>query len=367
MTRCRVHVLFESSSDGRPYASSHIRLLRPLTHPALHHAVQLSSGPALAAEEVDIVIVDRLWRSDVTLDGAAALIEEIRQRGARLLYSLDDNLLALKGERKDFDLTQARQDVLMAFLQHADLVVVSTDRLRDVIRPFSRNTLVIPNYLDERLLAGGRDRARGSVHIDSGVLRRQAGRMTIGYMGTRTHDVDLRMIAPALRNVCNRHDGRVAVELVGVMTRSETLSLLHGLPCRVIEPGAVYTEYPAFLPWFVATCRWDIALAPLADTELNRCKSDIKFLDYAALGAAGLYSRVPAYAETVQHGITGLLVDENPDAWEDAIEHLIARPARAMAMGALAQRYLFGRRVLAATPGARAWLDALTICHTGSE
>ncbi len=53
----------------------------------------------------------------------------------------------------------------------------------------------------------------------------------------------------------------------------------------------------------------------------------IKFLESAAVGAAGIYSRLPPYTEHVTHAETGLLVENRPEAWWSALEQLYADAA----------------------------------------
>ena len=49
----------------------------------------------------------------------------------------------------------------------------------------------------------------------------------------------------------------------------------------------------------------DLALVPLADTVFNRCKSAIKYLEYAACGVPGVFSGVTPYTQAVEHGARG--------------------------------------------------------------
>jgi glycosyltransferase involved in cell wall biosynthesis len=109
--------------------------------------------------------------------------------------------------------------------------------------------------------------------------------------------------------------------------------------------------------WFTSRIRWDVALAPLRDNAFTRCKSDIKLLDYSAIGAAGIYSRVPAYATSVRHGVTGWLTDNHPDAWFEALRTLLGDPALRRRIGASARASLYAERTLARSLGA--WTRAL--------
>jgi len=63
----------------------------------------------------------------------------------------------------------------------------------------------------------------------------------------------------------------------------------------------------------------DCGLAPLHNTVFNRCKSTLKWLEYSAMGLPTIASNVVPYKHSIEHGITGYLVDNNPEAWTEAI------------------------------------------------
>jgi processive 1,2-diacylglycerol beta-glucosyltransferase len=354
VNRYRLHVLYEHGSNGRPYASSYIRLLRPFTHPAVSTKVEMTAGIEFDGRPVDAVVVDRLWRPHIGLTTAQRLVASIRSAGARFIYTLDDNLFELVREHKDWRPTDAQLQALKFFLQEADRVVVSTPALCEAVAPYTSRVTVIANLLDERLL---KQRYPPAVYFAHRVASRytRSRRMTIGYMGTLTHDDDVSLILPVLRRVCDRRPGRVQIEILGVIGHPETLEKLAGLPIQFLTPPN--SEYPLFLRWFAGACRWDIGLAPLENTVFNSYKSDIKFLDYAAIGAAGIFSRTKGYAASVRHGQTGLLIEDHAEAWEDALETLLQRRSRAFSLGFRAQTYLYRHRTL--LRGGREWLDML--------
>jgi processive 1,2-diacylglycerol beta-glucosyltransferase len=341
MTRRRLHVLYEWGDDLRPHGSAYIRLLRPLSHPAVQGALDVTFDRYYDGQPADAVIVDRLWLPDIrqgrdAMSLARALVTQVHDSGARFIYALDDNLLEVHGPDAGANPQAAVVDY---WLRAADGVLVTTEPLRKRLEALNPRIAVVPNALDERLLPGAvRPRTRGD-------------RVVIGYMGTLTHDADLLMIVPALREVCARHVGRVEIQLVGVAERRETLNALDGLPLRMVSPFPEEGEYPLFIVWLTHRLRWDIALAPLVDTPFNACKSDLKHLDYAAMGAAGIYSDVPAYAGMVRHGETGWLVPNDTAAWVETLETLIAEPARRRALALAAADYLYGERVLARKAG----------------
>jgi glycosyltransferase involved in cell wall biosynthesis len=110
---------------------------------------------------------------------------------------------------------------------------------------------------------------------------------------------------------------------------------------------------------------WDLAIAPLAESPFTLCKSDMKFLDYSALGVAGIYSRVPAYEATVNHLETGYLVENDSNAWEAAIEQLLEDDTLCLTLSTNAEEYVRSNRMLEQT--AHCWRDAIISTFTASR
>lgn len=90
---------------------------------------------------------------------------------------------------------------------------------------------------------------------------------------------------------------------------------------------ALETERKTFTPtcgheaYLARLAAADIALMPLADTEFNRMKSDLKWLEAAACGAVALASPV-VYGAAVRHGKTGMIYD-SPKAFAKHLDSLI--------------------------------------------
>lgn len=332
-TRPRVHILYEYGVDTRPHTPSYLRFIRPFTHPAITDQVEATFGRDYQGQPADLVILERLWRPDVTLPMVQQLVGRIHRSGARFVYSLDDSFFDLAQENKGWP-PPGLLPIIEFCLRQAHAVLVTTPALKTRLDAYHPHILILPHALDERLL-----------------IRRTSsggeGPLTIGYMGTPTHDDDLQLVLPAIRSVCHRHPCRVEFQLIGAVRNDATKKLLTDLPIRSIPLDPRETEYPLFMLWFTANIRWDIAISPLRDTPFNRCKSDIKFLDYAAIAAAGLFSGCPAYSATVQHQDTGWLANNTPDAWEDALESLIADPNLRWQLASHAISYLYNERILA--------------------
>ena len=68
----------------------------------------------------------------------------------------------------------------------------------------------------------------------------------------------------------------------------------------------------------------DIGLAPLPDKNFYHSKYFNKYLEYATMGIAGVYSKTLPYTSVVKDKVTGLLADNSPEAWKICVEQLIA-------------------------------------------
>jgi glycosyltransferase involved in cell wall biosynthesis len=341
----RVHILYEHGGDFRPHACPYIRLLQPLSHPSNAGAIRLSWG--VHYEPSDVVIVERFWKP-VAPWTPESVVKKARADGCCLIYALDDNLLDLTRDRLPWGLWTPGPDDLhwiRYFATEADGIIAATSRLRERLLELNERVYVVPNALDERLF---RDRSLTRP-------RQTNGRRIIGYMGSPTHEVDLMMIQPALRNVLRAHFADVEFQMVGGCLRPDFLRSLDGLPVRVLG-FAGDERYPKFVRWMRQHIDWDLALAPIKKTSFTRCKSDMKFLDYSILGVPGIYSRVTAY-ETVSHLETGYLVENDPNKWEAAIEQLLADEPLRLFLARNAEQHVRSTRML--EQNAHLWREAI--------
>jgi glycosyltransferase involved in cell wall biosynthesis len=338
----RIHIIFEHGIDLKPFGVAYIRDILPLTHPANAEAFQVTHGTGYSSS-ADVFIIERTWKPNITLPEAEKLVHQIRKDGARLVYSIDDNLLDLE------TVPLPARSVVRYFCHAADGILVSTESLKDRLHQFNSHIYVLPNTLDERLFT------ENGKQLPAG--RKTGARKTIGFMGTFTHDADLMMVLQALRKILRRHIDSVLFQLVGGFSSQTVVRSFQGLPLRVIEPNPLDMAYPNFIPWMMKNLSWDVGIAPLENTIFNRCKSDIKFLDYSALGISGIYSRVPTYEGTVRHLETGYLVENTASAWTEALDELLSNNDLRTQLALNAQEYVFSKRTL--LHGAIHWREAI--------
>jgi processive 1,2-diacylglycerol beta-glucosyltransferase len=373
LSRPKVHVLFEHGYDHQPFGSAYIRLLRPLFYPKVQEYLEVSAGIHFENRETDAVIIDRLWKPESTRSDVEALVEAIRKHGSKIIYALDDYFLEMDDGNCDYRLSEEQVWIVKFLLHEVDGIFVPTTALRDRLCPFNPSIAVIPHALDENLIKVplARDRSTsprqgyreddytGSRHGDR---NDESKAIKIGYMGTFTHDDDLRMVLPALRTIGREYKGMITFEFLGVFNDRNLNGEALGIPARMIRPSAKQSIYPSFMRWFTSRFEWQIALSPLRKTPFNECKSDIKFLDYCALGAVGIYSDIQAYRNSVKHKQTGWLASDDDGSWIEGMKELIENEELRFQIARESSTYLFSNRILAHRY--MQWVDAiLNVLH----
>lgn len=158
--------------------------------------------------------------------------------------------------------------------------------------------------------------------------------VTVGWMGCHTHGADLDIV----KNTIDRlsYEQELRVDLQGYIPAD--MFELH-INKRTISFGYVeHDMYPFRMAGF------DIGLVPLLDEDFNQIgKSDLKFLEYTAIGAATVASNVGQYRHTISNKNTGMLVENTDDDWYEAIQYL-ADDKRREKMIAAATKYVREKR-----------------------
>lgn len=339
MSLLKVHLLVERDLYGNPHGSGHIRLLRPFSHPVLSEYFRVTVEDGISPDGTDVVIIERGWRADTTLESAEALVTSIRARGAKLIYTLDDNLLDLHSCQPWHEFsTDIKRNIVRFFLMQADGVIVSTEALKQRLIKLNPTICVVPNALDERLFLNEND-----TYPHAGQERPVGAPMIIGYMGTYSHLHDLMMVLEPLRAVLRRH--HVEFQLVGITEGGRIAKSFDSLPFRILDTAGNHF-YPDFVSWARKNMHWDLAIAPLEDNAFTRCKSDIKFLDYAMLGIPAIFSNVDAYRFSVKHGENGWLCNNTPQAWCAALNEAVESFSLRQSMASSAYELVSTQRLL---------------------
>lgn len=236
----------------------------------------------------------------------APILQAVIQRRIPYIYDLDDNLfeIPLDTNLGRYHRDPQRLTLLSRYLGGASLVRVYSQPLAERVLPLNPATTQVDAVVDwqniqPRTAAGSRP-------------------VQIVYATSRAEDQLAQIFLPALDQILERFPGQVEINFWGYLPPefAGRQGVRHLKPLR---------NYDEFMRQFSAM-GFDIGLAPLLDDEFHRSKTNNKFREYSACQIAGIYSNVETYSRHIREGETGLLVENTPQAWVDALTALITHP-----------------------------------------
>jgi glycosyltransferase involved in cell wall biosynthesis len=233
----------------------------------------------------------------------AYILDAVLSRCMPYVYDIDDNLYEVPANVAEgqYYRDPERTALLTRYLRSASLVRVYSAALLDKFRPFNENTLQVSTVLDWRLI-----RQRRLEKVDN---------VKIVYATSRREDHLFHIFTPALQRVMQDYAGRVEAHFLGYQPIE-----FQGMPG--IHYQKYNPNYDKYMHRF-SSAGYDIGLAPMLDDDFHRAKTNNKFREYGASEIAGIYSDVPLYSEWIEDGKTGLLVENQANAWYAAMAKLI--------------------------------------------
>jgi len=315
--------LFLQPGKAWPTSSAFIRLVAPLT---ADHAntrldvVYLKGVDDPQIDSIDRCIVQRVAVPEIA--DARRLTERLKAREVPLFVDTDDAFF--------LHATHVEHDkALRHLMAHAREVWFSTETLAGYYHDIATKKRVIPNGLDPRFWRNYRKPIATDFPQDA---------IRFVYMGTPTHDEDFKLVYPAFEKLARQFPDRFNLTVVGAVRKLPEQPWITRL-----TPPPDEGSYPMFVRWLAANAAFDVGIAPLQDSQFNRAKSDIKFLDYSALGLLSLVSEGPAYQTVLQRNLAVGCADTT-NAWYEAMAKVIARPAQYLDMRKRALDYVWTER-----------------------
>lgn len=248
-----------------------------------------------------------LQRDYFDFDIIDVLVDKSKTFDFKIIYEIDDDLVHIDESNPGYGYYKSIKNKLEYIISHADLVTVTTENLKNQLLYLNDNIQVIPNRLIDSWL-------------NHDIEFKHEKSIKIGYMGSIYHSWDLMLIEESIKNVkeyFSKKDIKIYFELIGGTDNQLDFA-------NQIDIPSDCQPYFKFVEWFKNTVDWDIAIAPLEDSNLNICKSELKYLEYAVLGIPGVYSNIGPYSNCIVHENNGLVAFNNsPEEWEQLIIRLI--------------------------------------------
>lgn len=193
-------------------------------------------------------------------------------------------------------------------LRNAKGVINSTSYLAKYNQRHNRNNVVFQNYVDSSL----REWYPRTLFIDDYIR--------IGYAFSTSHKYECVPCMNGVADLLAKYDNVRLVLMSHPQVVSEIVQntrLINVQDKLILQNPVDFHEYPKHL-------NFDIGLAPIADTEFNRGKSNLKWLENSAKCTSTVCSPCVPYLTSIKNGENGLITKNNtPEEWAKTIEKLI--------------------------------------------
>lgn len=201
-----------------------------------------------------------------------------------------------KDGENGFDIrrNQVKWHAFKALLQEADVVTTTTVYLKNTFAGISGredNIHVLPNAIDFsqwKPYPNIRDKYKTGFRF--------------GWAVSNSHREDFISIQPALKGFLEAHPDATFVCL-----GDAGLDLKTQLPANQLEWHPFSDLWEGHYPLRMSLLGLDCAIAPLANTEFNKCKSPLKWEEYTAFGWPVIAQKMEPYSSHIVGGETGLL------------------------------------------------------------
>lgn len=194
----------------------------------------------------------------------------------------------------------------LRMMKMADAITVTNNNLRQVYLPYNPNVYVLPNYIDPIRWEG--------------ITKAKSDKVVVGWFGGISHLSDLQVIREVIPDILAKYPD-VIVKICGMFPKFWiTDKEKYGERLQIVKWQQDVTKWEAHF----ASMGIDVMLAPLIDTQFNRCKSNIKWMESAMLKIPVIASPVEPYL-CIQDKKDGFLAGKYYD-WMKRLGTLIASP-----------------------------------------
>jgi glycosyltransferase involved in cell wall biosynthesis len=292
--------------------------------------------------DVDIIGLTLLifWRFELT-PSVCRLVALARAGGASVGLDLDDLV---------FDPMLARSEVIdgmrsmgmtnadvrlhffgvQKFLLETDFGLCTTKELANQMRRTGKPIWVIPNGFDQAT----HDAARIAMRA-----RPNDGLLRIGYAaGTKTHQRDLQVAAPALGRILAAYPAARLVLFRQASDGAHFIGLEEMPALAAVGAQIEWRTQVALADLPSELARFDINIAPLeVGNPFVEAKSELKFFEAALVEVPTIASPTGPFRRAIRDGVTGVLADSDA-AWAAALRTLLNNAGQRSRMGSAAYR-----------------------------
>jgi glycosyltransferase involved in cell wall biosynthesis len=283
----------------------------------------------------------------ISLDYFKTLKKCAEDIGALLVYDLDDNLHEVEPWNYSHHIYNSETEEgkkNLGFIEHiisnCDHVLYSTRELKNYYDTLNPNSSILPNFLDLdkrykniELINWKEIAIKQNVAFDDDSV-------LIGFFGSDSHIEDLSILQDSVMKVLADNKKIIFAILTGQDLIASVLIKKWGIGSHrfLYMPYNTIHEYLKFVACF------DIGLAPLHTSIFNICKSNLKLLEYGALGIPYVASKVANFQRFhVESNKVGGFICDTTQEWVEKINFLIDNPEIRKEMGNKLKEYVYNQ------------------------
>lgn len=245
--------------------------------------------------------------------------DKLKRAGYLYIEEIDDNPIIWQ---KDYE----RNGYINFRGVHA--VQTSTEYLADYFRQFNPNVKVFANHL--KRISPLRD------------FKKQKKYPVRIFFGAVNRDEEFMDILPILNQVAQKYGNKVEFKIIARTKHFNALESKNKI--LVGDPNYYDGQFVDYEKYLQTLRESDIALLPLLENEFNYSKSDLKFIECGACGAAVLASSV-VYPNTVKDGVNGLIFHDKKE-FAQKLQLLIEKREKRYDLATAAYDYVKNNRLL---------------------
>ena len=324
----RPRVLALPADNG---GSGSYRVRMPATEAARQATANTRIAPGYPiALQLERLGVDTLFSQRQVDDNHLETLANLRRQlpDLRIVMDFDDLLTGISPHNQHY--ATAWKDMprrLEALAALCDCLTVSTAPLAEEMRRFHGDIRIAANGIDPSAWPVPRPRNRPP-----------GAKLRVGWAGGISHGADLMVIRAVVAALANE------VDWVFMGMRPEQ----NRQHIREYHAPTTLEQYPAHL----AALDLDLAIAPLESSRFNECKSNLRLLEYGALGLPVIATDITPY----RCGLPVTLVPNTTKAWVAAIRERIGEQEFLAREGAALRETVMTNWTISQTVAA--WVDA---------
>lgn len=222
----------------------------------------------------DVIIVQKIQYAE-----GLAVIQKYREMypDVKIIAEMDDSVGHVDSSNPHYLQFAKHHKWAAEHCQISDGIICSTRYLKESLLKFNKTIHVAPNCINTDLWKFKLKKKKGK-------------EIRIGYVGAGSHEHDMKIAYKAILPLLDDHNIKFIIRYGNV--RPKWLKRHKKIDFKAV--AWKLDKYPQEL----ANLTLDLALAPIRDTEFNRCKSNLKYIEWASLGVPLLASFVQPYAHT---------------------------------------------------------------------